>query len=455
MEQLRLLMDYTRFHIGVYVALVTAAVGGSAEAFLSGVCCGPAWCFSWSPGRRAGDRQQHSRLPHLGVVQQSKALRHGLQNHGVALVGADRAWRLLAGVDDNLGAVVDSKLYRLAMSQRLRCSHGGRGSRSVGERGGMTMPRECGGRMKGSSRLGCGAPDVGAYVATRWAGCSGGPRPPRSPAARRRSGFRSTARSVVSGRRSGSTVWRRCWPAALLAVAVWPAHAHESDTTAGDCLEQAVVGDRWHVGNACDYMVQASWCIDEGRTTCAWHTPTMLSAGDSYSTGRLASQPLRTRFAGCRSELPDYGGMATGVDWRTAEYKCVVAVPGAGAVGGSGAEDANPHSRCMEPVAHASDGALALRNRCDYAIGIAWCGLEGWPEDDPLRCGADPDAYYTMVSEVLPGDSKHMHNWETVDAVACRGLGYGSFDPDGFDGAGGYRCVDEDLKPGNGSFNRR
>lgn len=246
-----------------------------------------------------------------------------------------------------------------------------------------------------------------------------------------------------------SKVWETprpgCWYAALLAVVVWSADAHESDTTVEDCLEQAVVGDRWHVRNQCDYTVQASWCIVEGQQTCPWHTPTMLSAGDSYSTGRLSSQPLRTRLAGCRSEVPDYGGMVAGVDWRTGEYKCLIAVPGTSAIGGGNTvEDANPLNHCMEPVAHEFDGALALRNRCDYVIEIAWCGLEGWPDDDPLRCGAEPGSYYTMFSEVVAGDSKHMHSWKAVDAVACGVRGQSSFDPDGFKGKGGYRCLEQD-----------
>lgn len=238
----------------------------------------------------------------------------------------------------------------------------------------------------------------------------------------------------------------------LVALAALRVHGHD-DVSA--CVELVAEGDRWHLANRCEYGLDVSWCpVEDGE--CIWKGKQSMSAagtvGDSFSTGYPTAKPLNGHVVACRNDPPDYGGMWGTVDQGSGRYWCLdphfeevdVAVD-------TRVED---DTHCIESVRESGLtkgnnrpwSHVRLANKCDYDVHIAYCyanaDSDRW--HDIFVCGHRPGTYYRPTKTVLSRagwgqDTELLHGGAEVELAACR---YG-FDPEGWDGEGGYRCKRE------------
>ncbi len=110
---------------------------------------------------------------------------------------------------------------------------------------------------------------------------------------------------------------------------------------------------------------------------------------------------------------------------------------------GAGVPDA---THCLEYVR--VDGEPRLRNACDFEISIAYCSTSRSISEG--GCGYDGRRYFTDFTRLGPSRSPVDSTgvaWADdgepdLEAEACRAIesGHESFDPDGWDGEGGFRC---------------
>ena len=273
---------------------------------------------------------------------------------------------------------------------------------------------------------------------------------------------------------------------AVLLCFTLPVITHEDDGVASDCL--TLQGNyEWSIVNACDVTVDMAWCMDyDDRCdwTVNWNTKRGLKAGESVSTGTRTDAPIVTfRVAACASD-DLFEGM-----WRTPDRdNSVVCLAPKSAVnlltGRYDAEERSfpPDSQSRHGETEPSSTSLLaeafrdlsvvrggddcievlndrgyvateqgyterevtyLRNSCGYTIAVSSCRAVGIEVGGRFACGgAHNPNYYSGLVHLNAFERKVM--WEgPIHVAACRvGKGGFAFDPDGWDGEGGFTCLD-------------
>ena len=286
---------------------------------------------------------------------------------------------------------------------------------------------------------------------------------------------------------------------AVLLCLVLPSIAHEDDGVASDCLTLEGTYD-WSIVNACDVTVDMAWCMDyDDRCdwTVNWNTKRGLKAGESVSTGTRTDAPIVTfRVAACASDDP-FEGM-----WRTPDRDngvvCLAPKSGVNLLTGYYEEEdvdlPKPETRAQhneselrsnEPksaefsessVVRGGDGCIQvvnkrrilagesgvsvgnlvyLRNSCEYTFAVSRCRAVSFGVAGANACGSpyNPN-YYSGTIHIYAGDTDG--GWEgPIHVAACRvGEDGFAFDPDGWDGEGGFTCLDLRNTNGDVSYSK-
>ena len=215
--------------------------------------------------------------------------------------------------------------------------------------------------------------------------------------------------------------------------------AHEDDGIASDCLETVAEMERWHIRNRCDVKVHIAWCEEDDDGHCAWKSGPNLEPGGTHSTGRVSDESAQFKAAGCRSDF-GHGGMWGTPDQNTDAFICLTPKSGALRLTATVEDDLQDSTHCLEGIAR--DDQLYIQNTCDYATAMAYCDKTGLSPDH--ACGKDEERFYTLVLELQPGE-EWGSPYDSIEAEACRIVRQGTspFDPDGWDGHGGFECLAE------------
>ena len=263
----------------------------------------------------------------------------------------------------------------------------------------------------------------------------------------KRNGIVSTATVVVA--------------AALTAHA---ASAHEDGDVESECLvlEQ---GHFWNIVNACDMTLDVSWCVEDAEDDCDWLDERLMRSGESVSTRRRSEVSISVRVVACRTD-GEYGGMWGEPALADDSASCIVPRHGARLIAERAAQDSvseleppigeqPPEARGespQPPVARSGDdciellaerGYTYLKNSCDYTVAVSRCRAVGVEVAGAFACGGPYNPrYYSGFVHLNAGESEG--GWEgPIHVAACRvGQDGLAFDPDGWDGKGGFACLD-------------
>ncbi len=244
---------------------------------------------------------------------------------------------------------------------------------------------------------------------------------------------------------------------AAMAVAAFTPKSGIAHERVDDCIELVADAGRWHLVNRCDYALEMDWCLIEGNI-CVWKGKQSLStagdAGDSYSTGYPSGDAVRGHVVACRNDPPDYGGMWGSVVQGSGRYWCLDPHFEETDILTSGTAPDDNHCVEFGPRYEARYGHRNqlhgtfqnMRNVCGYSVEVVRCYIP--PNDQWLRsalCGEVGRRYYPLGFDLhleAGGESgdRALHA-DPMRWAACRH----GFDPNGWDGNGGFRCLDGEL----------
>ena len=240
----------------------------------------------------------------------------------------------------------------------------------------------------------------------------------------------------------------RCLPfSAVLILLILSgfATAHEDAGIASECLalEQA---DNWHIVNVCDIPIDMFWCMGDG-SMCDWRREGNMRSGDSVATGVSGQAAIAVDVVACRRDAP-FIGVWGSPDMEDGSIMCLAPHDGVSQLTEeivteetvTAASDAN---HCIEFYNEPEFSNNYMKNTCDYKVAVVACFLDG--KGAYTSCGNSPSYYSPYLIYLYPQKSSFVGTKEkhTLIAACPKSASGLFFDPDGWDGKGGFACLQE------------